>query len=109
MSVTGSRSLIRRIAGLTPLIIVASLFAAPAVMWLVKRDAPVIEETRTRGRVIALVPAAGQEPASVTVATEDGTQVRVPAPVSGLRTGSEVMVIRRTTPDGPDELSLEPL
>lgn len=101
MSVTQLFQFARRFTGLFPLVIVASLFVAPLVIWLVKDDGPAIVTDRLTGRIVSVGQFVEKE-RRVVVQLEDGLTVvirstRVPQEA---KAGDKIDVLRSKQPTG---------
>ena len=98
----------RRFSGLLPLVIVAALFAAPAIIWLIKDDGPAIVTERLKGRILSVGPAEERE-RRIVVSLEDGMTVvirtdKVPAEA---KPGDDVEVLRSKQPTGEIDYDLD--
>ena len=108
MSVTAGRNIVRRFAGLLPLLVVGMLFAAPLIIWLVKNDQPAIVTERIKGRIVTVEPAADSK-RRIVVTLEDGSTIAIRTTSAQLeaKPGDDVEVIRSTSPTGEIEYDLD--
>jgi len=99
---------IRRLFGLTPLLIIVLLFGAPLLIWAVRDNPSPIETVKRPGRVLAIedLPGPGDR---VTVSLDDGTQLVVEPQnlPPDLAAGDKVVVIERQGENGKVTRSLE--
>jgi hypothetical protein len=108
MSVTTGRNIVRRFTGLLPLLLVAMLFAAPLIIWLVKNDQPAIVTERLKARIVSVGPATDTE-RRVVVTLEEGLTViiRTRTAPPDVKPGDDVEVIRSTSPTGEVDYDLD--
>jgi hypothetical protein len=108
MSVTAGRNIVRRVTGLLPLLLVAILFAAPLIIWLVKNDQPAIVTERLKGRIVAVGPATETE-RRIVVTLEEGMTVviRTRNVPPDAKSGDDILVIRSTRQTGEIDYDLE--
>lgn len=107
MSVTPAVRFVRRFSGLLPLVIVAALFAAPVIIWIVKDDGPAIVTERLKGRILTVGPA--EKERRIVVSLEDGMTVvirtdKVPADA---KPGDDIEVLRSKQPTGVIDYDLD--
>jgi hypothetical protein len=98
----------RRLSVLLPLVIVASLFAAPLVIWLVREDGPAIVTDRLKGRIVSVGPAV-EKARRLVVTLEDGMTVVIRSSKVPLeaRPGDDIDVLRSTQPTGEIDYDLD--
>lgn len=108
MSLTPGVRFVRRFSGLLPLVIVAALFAAPVIIWLVKDDGPAIVTERLKGRIVALGPAAEKE-RRIVVSLDDGMSVviRTDKVPPDAKPGDDIEVLRSKQPTGEIDYELD--
>lgn len=107
MSVTPAVRFVRRFSGLLPLVIVAALFAAPVIIWIVKDDGPAIVTERLKARILSVGPAEMER--RIVVSLEDGMTVvirtdKVPADA---KPGDDIEVLRSKQPTGEIDYELD--
>lgn len=107
MAMNAGQRTVRRLTGFLPLLVIAALFAAPLVIWLVKGDDPPVVTERLRGRVVA-IGAADQAERRVVVDIEGGMTViiRTGNVLAGTKIGDDVEVLRSTLPTGEIDYEL---
>lgn len=98
---------VRRFSGLLPLVIVAALFAAPIIIWIVKDDGPAIVTERLKARILSVGPA--EKERRIVVSLEDGMTVvirtdKVPADA---KPGDDIEVLRSKRPTGEIDYELD--
>ena len=98
---------VRRFSGLVPLVIVAALFAAPAIIWLVKNDGPAIVTERLKGRILTVGPA--EKERRIVVSLEDGLTVviRTDKVPPKAKPGDDIEVLRSKQPTGVIDYDLD--
>jgi hypothetical protein len=108
MSVTAGRNIVRRVTGLLPLFLVAMLFAAPLIIWLVKNDQPAIVTERLKARIVSVGPAMDSE-RRVVVTLQEGLTViiRTKTVPAEAKPGDDINVIRTTSPTGEVDYDLD--
>jgi len=97
----------RRFSGLLPLVIVAALFAAPVIIWIVKDDGPAIVTERLKARILSVGP--DEKERRIVVSLEDGMTVvirtdKVPADA---KPGDDIEVLRSKQPTGEIDYDLD--
>lgn len=107
MSVTPAARFVRRFSGLLPLVIVAALFAAPVIIWIVKDDGPAIVTERLKARILSVGP--DEKERRIVVSLEDGMTVvirtdKVPADA---KPGDDIEVLRSKQPTGEIDYDLD--
>lgn len=107
MSVTPAVRFARRFSGLLPLVIVAALFAAPVIIWIVKDDGPAIVTERLKARILSVGP--DEKERRIVVSLEDGMTVvirtdKVPADA---KPGDDIEVLRSKQPTGEIDYDLD--
>ena len=99
---------VRRLFGLTPLLIIVLLFGAPLLIWAVQDNTSPIEVVKRPGRVLAIedLPGPGGR---VRVTLDDGAEITVePRNLPpGLATGDKVVVLESAGSDGQISRDLE--
>jgi hypothetical protein len=107
VSVTPAARFVRRFSGLLPLVIVAALFAAPVIIWIVKDDGPAIVTERLKARILSVGP--DEKERRIVVSLEDGMTVvirtdKVPADA---KPGDDIEVLRSKQPTGEIDYDLD--
>jgi len=105
--VTPAARFVRRFSGLLPLVIVAALFAAPVIIWIVKDDGPAIVTERLKGRILTVGPA--EKERRIVVSLEDGMTVviRTDKVPPEAKPGDDIEVLRSKQPTGVIDYDLD--
>lgn len=98
----------RRFSGLLPLLIIASLFVAPLVIWLVKDDGPAVMTDRLKAKIVSIGPAVERD-RRVVVDLQDGLTVvirsaRLPPDA---KAGDQVEILRSRQPTGAIDYTID--
>lgn len=112
MALTPGKALVRRLTGLTPLLVVGLLFLAPAIIWLIKDDPKPFEQVEVPGRILTTEGQSsrgGPDMVRLTVKLDTGETIRLEARLDALPvTGDMLTVLRATDEDGAVTFRLKP-